>query len=95
MATSMPGDTPLITRISELLSVELRMPSADIDVDAPLMQYGLDSIAALTVAGRLEDELEIELPSTLLWDCPTIRSLADYLTEMMRTRDIPALVGHE
>jgi len=94
MVTPVPSHTVLSSRISELLGAELRMSGADINVDAPLMEYGLDSIAALTVAGRLEDELGVELPSTLLWDCPTIRALAEYLAETLRLRDATEPASH-
>ncbi|HVK94301.1 MAG TPA: acyl carrier protein [Noviherbaspirillum sp.] len=73
----------LSARIVELLSLELKVPSIDIALDLPLTQYGLDSIAALTIAGTLEDELRLDLPSTLLWDCPTIQQLADYLVDVL------------
>lgn len=76
----------LSTRIIQLLSSELKMPVADFRPDVPLTQYGLDSIAALTIAGELEDELGLELPSALLWDCPTIARLADYLADMVAGR---------
>ena len=83
MMTSLPTHATLSARIVELLSLELKVPSIDIALDLPLTQYGLDSIAALTIAGTLEDELRLDLPSTLLWDCPTIQQLADYLVDVL------------
>ncbi len=76
----------LSARIIELLSRELKISSADIKPELPLTQYGLDSIAALTIAGELEDKLGLELPSTLLWDRPTITDLADYLVDALTER---------
>ncbi|MBO9999006.1 MAG: acyl carrier protein [Cyanobacteria bacterium SID2] len=65
----------LIGQIAEQLSLE---PNS-IDVSQPLTRYGLDSIDAVTLVGELEDGLEVELPSTLFWDYPTIESCAQYL----------------
>lgn len=65
--------------ISNLLAKELRLNIAEIRADEALTSYGLDSIAALTIAGELEEAFHIELPSTLLWDCPTIDALASHL----------------
>jgi acyl carrier protein len=79
--------------IIELLSRELKISAADIKPELPLTQYGLDSIAALTIAGELEDELGLELPSTLLWDCPTITELADYLAAMLTERNAVSVAG--
>jgi acyl carrier protein len=64
-----------------MLNKELRVES--IDPDKLLTQYGLDSISALTVAGELEDMLGLELPTTLLWDCPTVNHIADYLVDLL------------
>jgi phthiocerol/phenolphthiocerol synthesis type-I polyketide synthase D len=48
----------------------------EVEVDRPLVDYGLSSRDAVELAGRLEDLLERTLPSTLVWDHPTIRRLA-------------------
>jgi acyl carrier protein len=69
--------------IAYLLSRELKMPQSEVKLDIPLTQYGLDSIAALTIAGELEDKFGLELPSTLLWDYPTINDLAKYLYDTL------------
>jgi len=69
----------------QMLSHQLKLPDGSIDGDRPLTHYGLDSIAALMIAGDLEDRLGFELPSTLLWDCPTIDALAAHLTGMSQT----------
>ncbi len=81
-----PDRAALSARIVELLARELNLPPRDIALDMPLTWYGLDSIAALTIAGELEDELELELESTLLWDLPTIGSLVNYLFDTLSTR---------
>jgi acyl carrier protein len=80
---TMPDRAALSARIIELLSKELQLPAGDIALDMPLTWYGLDSIAALTIAGQLEEELGLALESTLLWDMPTIGSLVDYLFDIL------------
>jgi acyl carrier protein len=67
----------LITQLAEHLSLE---PNT-INVNEPLTRYGLDSIDAVTMVGDLEDWLDLELPSTLFWDYPTIAKSAHYLAE--------------
>ena len=86
MMHTKPDRAALGARIVELLSKELRMPAHEIALDMPLTWYGLDSIAALTIAGQLEEELGLELESTLLWDVPTIGNLVDYLFETLAAR---------
>jgi len=71
-----------------LLAKELRLDAKAIDVNRPFTQYGLDSIAAVTVVGDLEDALSLELPSTLLWDCPTVNAMAVHLRAMLGNREL-------
>lgn len=65
----------LVTKLAKLLSIN----AATIDAKEPLTRYGLDSIDAVTLVGDLEDWLGVELPSTLLWDYPTLEKSAQYL----------------
>ncbi|MEW5856584.1 MAG: acyl carrier protein [Cyanobacteriota bacterium] len=69
--------TWLVTKLSKQLSLNAKT----IDVREPLTRYGLDSIDAVTLVGDLEDWLGCELPSTLLWDYPTIEKSAEYLVQ--------------
>ncbi len=69
--------TWLVEQLAEVLSID---PST-IDVKQPLTRYGLDSIDAVTLVGDLEDWLDLELPSTLLWDYPSIEKASAYMVE--------------
>ena len=53
--------------------------------DAPLMSAGLDSIAGTEFTNTLAQKFEIELPPTLLFDYPTIESMAGFIAETMPT----------
>lgn len=68
----------LLEKLAEVLKTD---PGA-IDTAAPLTRFGLDSMDAITLSGDLEDWLELRLPSTLLWDYPTIDGIVTYLTEV-------------
>ena len=67
----------LVEQIADVLSLD----AATIDVKQPLTRYGLDSIDAVTLVGDLEDWLDLELPSTLLWDYPSIEKASAYMVE--------------
>ncbi|MDA9173010.1 acyl carrier protein [bacterium] len=47
--------------------------------DSPLMSAGLDSIGATELSTLLNERLRTELPSTLLFDHPTLRAIAGSL----------------
>lgn len=65
----------LVNQIANQLGINAQT----IKVTEPLTRYGLDSIDSVTIVGELEDWLDAELPSTLLWDYPTIEKAANYL----------------
>lgn len=67
--------TWLIQQLSDVLSLD----PTTVDVTQPLTRYGLDSIDAVTLVADLEDWIDLELPSTLFWDYPTIAKAATYL----------------
>jgi acyl carrier protein len=73
----------LIDRFAQQLSLKRNQ----IKADEPLTRYGLDSIDAVTMVGDLEDLLDLELPSTLFWDYPTIEQAAQYLAQL----DLPEM----
>jgi acyl carrier protein len=65
------------------LAKQLSLSAQSIKVEEPLTRYGLDSIDSVTIVGDMEDWLGTDLPSTLLWDYPTIEKAATYLVQEM------------
>ena len=62
---------------------ELQMSAADIDSTRSLLQYSLSSVTATILVGDLEDRFDLRLPPTLVWDYPSIESIADFLVERL------------
>lgn len=65
----------LTSRFAEIAALD----RAQIDLDEPLAQYRFDSSVAVSVTGDLSSWLGRELPVTLFWEHPTIRTLASVL----------------
>ncbi|MFL6335772.1 MAG: type I polyketide synthase, partial [Pyrinomonadaceae bacterium] len=79
------------------IAAELGTDPRQVSVQKPFAQYGLDSVAAVSLISDLEDWLGRELEPTLIWDYPNVESLARYLTGEMDARPTPAPVegnGH-
>ncbi|KAK9830427.1 hypothetical protein WJX72_011727 [[Myrmecia] bisecta] len=58
-------------------------PIEDFGPSTPLMDAGLDSLDMLKMASLLGDALGVALSSTIVFDYPTIESLADYMVDLM------------
>ena len=72
--TDPPLSIPELERwLADTVAERCGLPTDEIELDRPLVDYGLSSRDAVELAGRLEDLLDRTLPSTLIWDHPTIR----------------------
>jgi acyl transferase domain-containing protein/acyl carrier protein/Zn-dependent alcohol dehydrogenase len=56
-------------------------PSSEVDVDRPLQEIGLDSLMAVELRDGVSQMIGHSLPVTLLFNHPTIASLALYLSK--------------
>ena len=59
-----------------------------VGTDVPLMTAGLDSLAMVEVRNALQTSLHLQLPSTLLFDFPTIDAITGYITSQLGA-DVP------
>jgi acyl transferase domain-containing protein/acyl carrier protein len=67
--------------VAGLVGAALDRPTGAVDPDRGFYELGLTSVNLLTIAGNLERELGRELYPTLLFEHPTVRSLAGHLRE--------------
>lgn len=75
----------LISRLAEVLKI----PADEIAPRQPFSRYGLDSLGAVMLAGELQTRLGRALPSSLLFDFPTIESLIRHLAADAAILDQP------
>jgi acyl carrier protein len=71
--------------IKSIQTTLLGIVGTTVAADAPLMSAGLDSISGTEFTNTLAKQFEIELPPTLLFDYPTIESMAGFIVETMPT----------
>jgi acyl carrier protein len=67
----------LIAKLSEWSAID----AGKISIQESFASYGLSSVAALSLAGDLQEWLGIELSPILVYDYPTIESLACHLAD--------------
>ncbi|WP_369126297.1 condensation domain-containing protein [Methylocucumis oryzae] len=64
--------------LAQVISDVLKLPMQRLEPDVPLQHYGLDSVMAMAITNRLEQDLA-SLPKTLLFDYQTLTELSQYL----------------
>ena len=79
---SAPAKAPAVTRRQDIedsvRALVAHAAGTDIYKDVPLMEAGLDSLAATEFVQSVGAELEMDLPATLLFDHPSISSICLY-----------------
>lgn len=66
--------------VSHLASL-LNISPSQVSLTESFFSYGLDSSAALTLVGLLEDDLNIVLDPSVLWEKSNASDLADHLAK--------------
>ncbi|WP_017603282.1 type I polyketide synthase [Nocardiopsis alkaliphila] len=64
----------------EQAAIELNLSVEDVEIDRPLVELGVDSVMTVGLRVRLHRRFGVDLPPTILWSNPTIRSIAELLT---------------
>merc|ERR1712066_510343 len=62
--------------------------SDEIDGDTPLMESGIDSLASVELRTQLQQEFRLNLPSTVMFNYPTISSMTSLLVEECTSKKI-------
>ena len=76
----------VLEEVHEQVAAELNLDRAAIDIDQALIELGVDSVLTVGLRVRLNRRFSIDLPPTILWSNPTIRSLAEFLTAALVLR---------
>ena len=77
----------LMTRLKDLVADTLRLDSSSFDVKDRLFDLGVDSLIAMSLKNQMQEELNVRLGSTLLFDYPSIERLSGYLIESFVPED--------
>ena len=74
-----PNEREIASWIVKHVAQTLAIDPRDVDPTVPFAEYGFDSRTAVGLSGELEGRLGLELAPTLVWDHPTIESMAVFL----------------
>jgi acyl carrier protein len=68
--------------IINLIANKTELDSDEIEIDKTFASYNIDSVLALEISGELEELLKVKINPIVLFEYPTIESLAKYLVEL-------------
>ena len=68
---------------AELLLVAKAVIGTDVGLDEPLLDAGLDSLGAVEFRNAVEGRTGVKLPVTAVFDYPTIKAMADFLSSQV------------
>ncbi|WP_373143296.1 beta-ketoacyl reductase, partial [Mycobacterium marinum] len=73
--------------LRKIVARELRVSESDLETDRPLAELGLNSLMAMAIRREAEMFVGIELSATMLFNHPTVASLASYLANRVAPQD--------
>ncbi|MFJ3583321.1 SDR family NAD(P)-dependent oxidoreductase [Streptomyces sp. NPDC090127] len=77
-------------QVVDHIAAVLRLGTDRFDADTSLVTLGLDSLMALALRNRLQRELALDIPTTVMWTHPTACALTRYLLARLDPDQEPA-----
>ncbi|MFF3699099.1 SDR family NAD(P)-dependent oxidoreductase [Streptomyces sp. NPDC002221] len=80
-----PDERPTLLRdkTGQHIADVLRLSDGHCDPNASLTLLGLDSLRAVEIRNRLQRELQLTFPQSVLWTHPTVTALSGYLLKLV------------
>ncbi|PQE06757.1 polyketide synthase protein [Rutstroemia sp. NJR-2017a BBW] len=76
---SLKTSNNVVTQVMSIIADEAGIDATALEADSDFADFGIDSLLALTISGRLLEELGIELQSTMFAEYPTVKELTTFL----------------
>jgi acyl carrier protein len=73
--------------LTQHIASYVKLKPEKVKLDVPIAEYGIDSVYSLALVGDIEEYLNISVEQTVLWDNPTIESLAKALLNSVINHD--------
>lgn len=91
--TALPKSGPSVTiRTLDIIAGEVGMPPAELADPIDFANIGVDSLMSLSITGRIREELEIDVPSSLFTDQPTVGELKRFMNRYDSSDSLDVLV---
>ncbi|KAH8584991.1 type I fatty acid synthase, partial [Cryptosporidium sp. chipmunk genotype I] len=75
-------------KIIDFAAQVLGITQKDLDLNAPLHEYGIDSLGSIRLSEMMNDEFGVELDSTLLFNYPTVIEIVDFVAAQISGKEL-------
>jgi acyl carrier protein len=75
----MRTEEEILTWLQAQVAAKLNTTPDRVDPQRDLMEYGLDSLEAVSLTGELEELLNRRIEPTLVWDHPNLAAISAFL----------------
>ena len=69
----------IISRLMTIISEEAGLELTDLEPGSHFADLGIDSLLSLTISGRLQEELGLDVPSSIFAYCHTVKELVEHI----------------
>ena len=74
----------------KIISEEAGLDLSDLVPNSEFADLGIDSLLSLTISGRIQEEIQLEVSPTLFVDYPTVKDLTEFLSSCEDQTSTPA-----
>ncbi|WP_147140958.1 type I polyketide synthase, partial [Nocardia ninae] len=87
--------TLVTSLVADVVAAVLGYPNAcGLSVTTPFKDLGLDSLTGIELRNRLNSATGVRLPTTLVFDYPTVHAIAEHIVDRLRADDARLPVAH-
>lgn len=92
---NLPSTDGIVPRVMKIISEEAGLDLLELAPNSEFAEQGIDSLLSLTISGRIQEEMRLDLSPTLFADYPTIKDLTDFLGGSKTEPASPASSGDD
>ncbi|KAF4635111.1 hypothetical protein G7Y89_g2999 [Cudoniella acicularis] len=87
---SAPRENSLAAKITACISEQTGVPIVELTDDTDLSDLGLDSLMSLLIAGTLRQNWQVDIPSSIFLEYPTLGELLQHLQKLLASDESKA-----
>ncbi|KAF2686477.1 conidial pigment polyketide synthase PksP/Alb1 [Lentithecium fluviatile CBS 122367] len=76
-----------VDKCLKIICDEVGVSMNDLVPTAAFADFGVDSLLSLNISGRLREELDLDVESSLFNDCPTVKDLVAFISKSGNTQE--------